>query len=49
MLKALVWMGRDFVYQHPQHGAVIVWDLDMRPEGPYHPLSPESEEPALLS
>ena len=37
------------VYQHPQHGAVIVWDLDMRPEGPYPPLSPESEEMPLLS
>ena len=21
----------------------------MRPEGPYHPFSPENEEPALLS
>ena len=37
------------VYQHPQHGAGIVWDLGTRPEGPYHPLLPESAEPALLS
>ena len=33
------------VYQHPQHGAVIAWDLDTRPGGPHPPSSPEIEEP----
>ena len=31
--------------QRPQHGAAVVGDLDVRPEGPYHPTSPQSEEP----
>ena len=35
-------------HQHPQRGAVVVWDLDVRPEGPCHPWSPESEQPPLL-
>ena len=37
------------VYQNPQYGAIIVWDLDMRPGRPYPPSLPESEEMPLPS
>ena len=41
-------LSHPVVYQHPQHRAVIVQDLDTRPGGPYPLLSPESKEMPLL-
>ena len=37
-MEALVWTGRTDVYQRPQHGAAMVRDLDLKPEGPHPPL-----------